>query len=114
MGFTVAETVDVAQYGLSLANCFVTLHCTVAITKFGTPGWFAPMPRAGSTLATAELPYQLTYTYYIYASAAAGLAPLHSEYLSFCVAEKPDDVVEAAYTHVKATRFAGLTLTRVD
>lgn len=113
MGFTVAEVIDVAQYGLSLAHCFVTLHSTVALTKFGSPGWFAPMPRSGSTLATAELPYQLTYTYYVYASDAPGLTPLKFEYLTFCLAEKPDCVVEAAYAHVKAERFAGLTLTRV-
>ena len=50
---------------------------------------------------------------HVYASNAAGLTALKSEEMSVCLAEYPADLVAAAYVHVKAQRFAGLTLTTV-
>ena len=71
------------------------------------------MPRPGISASTAELPHCVSYTYYVYASNAAGLTALKSEEMSVCLAEYPADLVAAAYVHVKAQRFAGLTLTTV-
>ena len=121
MGFTVEEKVEVARFGLSLANCFVTVHCNATISKFGTPNRWSPMPMPpmpmppmpGFTQATVELPHCVSYTYYMYASNAAGITALKSEEMSVCLADYPADLVAAAYVHLKAQRFAGMTLTQV-
>lgn len=104
MGFLVAEELEISRFGLSVAGCYVTLRGSVTQSK-GNSAPMMPMMGASSS------PYTLSGRYQIFANVDAPEA-LKTETISLGVDVVPEvNPLVPLYAHLKATVFAGKTLT---
>lgn len=97
VGFTLASTVSLPAYGLSVTGAYVTLRDTYQVTKAGVPAPLSPLP-----FNSVSGPYVVSGQYFIFATNNESLTPLVVQRISVASSTWPTDPLGLLYTAVKA------------
>lgn len=110
MGFTVTEEVTFPQYGVTAANCYVTIKASYTHVKVGAPNFGVYMP----TIQPTNYPngsYTLTARFYVYTANNPELSPLRETTIFVNAETASEDPIATLYTYIKSEYFAGKTCT---
>jgi hypothetical protein len=108
MGFTVEEEIEFPQYGVSAANCYITIKATYTHSKSGAG--FIGMHMSPNPIQQ-QGPYTLVSRFYVYAANDSSLSPLRESIITIPLEQPPADPIATIYAYIKSEHFAGKTIT---
>lgn len=110
MGFFVQESVSFPQYGVTAANCYVTIKASFVHVKYGAPN-FNMFMGPSQPAASPETPYMITARLFVYTANEPELSPLREAIIYLYSVTAFADPIASLYIAIKAQHFAGKTFT---